>query len=405
MLVYVDTERSVRIFSSDDPERKPVQVGAVLKTTFEVRLESNALLSEAELEEIQDVAERLRIAAGTQKRLDALRFPEITRQVLSYYTTIADELEKRLISSALRQAVRTIRRHDNAVGSKQRSDAPLADLDAVGKTMRWRLRTANEARSVGLYEQADALVNSVINETPSDFRGERWYDVAVAASPNFGRLITDVGKRRIYIAGCGRSGTWFALGMMATFEGVYITPEERHFGHFGVLAERPEPVHIVKRMHDAHRYLDTIPAQIDILYMLRDPRDVLTSRHGQTENYISLERWKEEMAALTRLLSINRGTTKVVRFEDLATAPTETQRKLADYFGLTVSHPATQFHRVYKPSAGALAAMHDIRPPDSNAVGRWRRNPDQVAFVRQVLPQILPIFAPIAQRFGYDLRE
>lgn len=47
--------------------------------------------------------------------------------------------------------------------------------------------------------------------------------------------------------------------------------------------------------------------------------------------------------------------------------------------------------------------MQGLRRPDPSAIGRWRRSPEQVAFVNEVLPRVKTHFGRLAVRFGYDL--
>lgn len=407
MLSFVDNRKALLIFRSEEQGAAGVgatKIGAIQKNTFEVVFEPDLQISAADRDEVREVCERLKLTRNSAARSSAWRFPELAREITEYYRLAADDIEKRLIATALDQALRSIRRHERSLRAAAVNEGTSLDLVDIQKRMIARLREAQAARSAGAIERANANVEAIVRDTPKELRGERWYDVAVARSSGFRETLErSREKRRIYIVGCGRSGTWFTLGMMSTFEGVYITPDERHFGHFAAIAERTEPVHVVKRMFDAHLDFDTAPDCIDILYVLRDPRDVMTSRHVDTERYISLQRWSDEMTALKRLLSSGRQSLKIVRFEDLATTPDKVQAELAGEFGLEVAHHANNFHRTYQPTAGAVAAMHSLRPPDPSTVGRWRRDSDQADFVNQMLPEIVKVFAPLGERFGYDL--
>jgi hypothetical protein len=409
MLTFIDTRKGLVIFRTDlqpRPKAQPQRMGFVSKRTFEVALEPGAELTRDEDSEVREVAERLRHVKSADVHAKVWRFLEFAREIAEHYRMTSDQLERRLIGKALEQALREVRRHDrnSRRESSIEADPVSIDVGAVTKRMRARVRAAQLARAKGDIGGAQAIVETIVRDTPEEARNERWYDSAVGRSKDFGHLLAKAAdKRRIYIVGCGRSGTWFALGMMSTFAGTYITPEERHFGHFAAILTRPEPVHVVKRMHSAHVDFQDVPACIDIVYLLRDPRDVLTSRHGQTENYISIKRWTDEMIALKRLLASSHPSVSVIRFEDLATMPDKVQARLSSELGLAVAHPATDFHRVYRPTPSALMAMHSLRPPDREAVGRWRRDPAQVAFIERLLPEITKTFAPIAERFGYDL--
>ncbi len=276
-------------------------------------------------------------------------------------------------------------------------------LEQAAKKMRALLRRAAALRAAGGPGTAAPLYDQVVAETPEPLRAQRWYDSAVGHSSGFAAQIASVPRQRVFIAGCGRSGTWFALGIMATFAGVLPVYQERHFGHFAMLLERPEPVHVVKRNHDARYALLEIPEEISLLYMVRDPRDVLTSSHLTTTNYISIERWEEETHSLQALLASGRRNLHVIRFEDLAQDAAATQARLAAALGLTSTLAANRFNEVFQPDARTREIMNGLRPPDPSVIGRWRRDPAQVDFVSTLNDRIRRQFGALAERYRYDL--
>jgi hypothetical protein len=264
-------------------------------------------------------------------------------------------------------------------------------------------RQARDAQAAGRRRRAAALWSRILSETPQDRRGEPYFEEAAAYTPDFGRILAANPRRRIYLAGCGRSGTWYAFGIMGTFAGTYLAPEERHFGHFATIAGKPQPVHVVKRIHYSHQFLPALPGPVGLLYVLRDPRDVLTSVHNGTKYYISLERWSLEMKALRTLLDAERPDMLTVRFEDLVLQPRQEQVRIAEAFGLEIAAEPTAFHQNFRVDEFVEKAMQGLRAPDPSVIGRWRRNTDHVEYIRRLMPAITDTFQPIADRFGYDL--
>lgn len=248
---------------------------------------------------------------------------------------------------------------------------------------------------------ARKLCDQVLAKTPAGLQSTNWYEEAIGHSSRFPAFLAQHPKKRIYIAGCGRSGTWLALGMMSTFCDTALRRQEAHFGHFATMTHRPESVHVVKRIHFAWEFLDQVPERIVLLYVIRDPRDVLTSVHRGTENYITIDRWENEMKALGNLLSNGRSNLVVVRYEDMVTDPVKHQQRLASLLELQPSRSPKRFFEGFEVDEAATEGMHGLRPPDANSIGRWRRNPRSVEYIASVQDRIAPWFDRIGRELGY----
>ena len=94
------------------------------------------------------------------------------------------------------------------------------------------------------------------------------------------KRLTDIDKtkafRRIYVMGCGRSGTWLLTGVMSTFNDVEVVAKELSVEHFG-LFQTNRSILILKRDSLAYQRIKEIPQQIEIVFIVRHPFDVLTS--------------------------------------------------------------------------------------------------------------------------------
>src|SRR4029078_13507365 len=84
--------------------------------------------------------------------------------------------------------------------------------------------------------------------------------------------------KRLYIMGCGRSGTWLLTAVMSTFKGVCVLSKEVPVDFFGRLTPT-RAVLILKRNSDAYQHIEQIPRRIGITYIVRHPYDVLTSNN------------------------------------------------------------------------------------------------------------------------------
>jgi hypothetical protein len=210
--------------------------------------------------------------------------------------------------------------------------------------------------------------------------------------------------QRIFVMGCGRSGTWLLLSLFSTFEDVTIIPEEVPVESFGVV--RPnKPVLVMKRDFRSYERIEQIPERIKIAWIVRHPFDVLTSQHPVTERkyHIQPYRWLGEMLALQYLVDSNRADTWIVRYEDLVTYPESVQTKLSQAFGLKILSTVDQIPSRFKASPMANAAMHGLRAIDSNSVHKYKNDPEKVAYLKTLLPRLGRTLEWVANEYSYNL--
>jgi hypothetical protein len=211
-------------------------------------------------------------------------------------------------------------------------------------------------------------------------------------------------RTRIFIMGCGRSGTWLLTGIMATFNDVFLLAREGPVQQFAEI-KGEQSVHVAKRHFAAFRQADVIPPEIGILAIIRHPFDVLTSHHPafETKYHILPRRWLGEMEALRWLMETRRPKTMIVRYEDLVVDPDQVQKSIADFFGLGIRISAREYQRVFRPPDDAREAMHGLRQPDVNSVGRWRNDPADRDHIGAILPDIQPMLGWVSTQFGYNV--
>jgi hypothetical protein len=176
-------------------------------------------------------------------------------------------------------------------------------------------------------------------------------------------------RNPIFIAGCARSGTTLLLNLMSCFENSFVVPKETHFDFFlGV--DLPDGPIVAKRNKTTHETLPTLPAEIQLVYMVRHPLDTLTSYHPKfpaKKYYVSEQRWRQEYYAL-RSLRIDQPNRTIVyvRYCDLVTTPDAVQRFLAESLGLKIS-------RLFSQSGRMIFGDSVNRYESSPSVGRYVR--------------------------------
>lgn len=210
--------------------------------------------------------------------------------------------------------------------------------------------------------------------------------------------------RRLYVMGCGRSGTWLLTALFATFADVDIVASELPVTDFARLAT-DRRVLILKRHDNAYQTVEKIPPSIGIAMIVRHPFAVLTSHNPTTRRkyHIDPDRWLGEMLALQYLVDTKRRETTIVRYEDLVADPEATQALLGNQFGLTVQHAAGDVHKVFNASPEAISAMHGLRPIDAGSVESYRQSAEKMSYLRSIRPRLGRLLDWVSGEYGYDI--
>jgi hypothetical protein len=206
--------------------------------------------------------------------------------------------------------------------------------------------------------------------------------------------------RRIHIVGCARSGTTMLHLAMACFANALLSEDESGI-NYPYLRKRVSLAlrfgwrpgtrwYITKRGVNWARPDNVVQLiqrvqfeQIGLIHLVRDPRDVMLSRHsGQDQPYVSPEDWYESIVSADRIwAALNNYSRKVtIRYEDLVCHPERTEADLMRAFGLhrnpnafSIDRVADNFERlVFRFEAHQLEALNGLRNMDRNSVGKWR---------------------------------
>ena len=117
-----------------------------------------------------------------------------------------------------------------------------------------------------------------------------------------------------------------------------------------------------------------------VINMIRDPRDVVVSRHARAPSkyWVHLGVWKQRRGAAKRLADSPRVIT--VRYEDLVTDPDRVQRELERRMPCLERTAAfSEFHRQATPSERAIEALGGVRPIETSSIGNWRQHRSRLA--------------------------
>ena len=288
---------------------------------------------------------------------------------------------------------------------QQRVATHSEPLEAGPFQLTWQ--TAPETRSCCLAIRLSGSGQLSLADCTFEPTDGPWDPVAALAS------LADTGQTRIFIAGCPRSGTTLLLNMMRCFEDAHVDLVERTVKHFTLL-DRPEHTIVLKRTGDCWKYIATVPPSIDILYLVRNPFDVLTSKHplDPKEYFVDFDYWLNEFRAYQQLQSAreNAGRLLILRYEDLVSQPARVQQLIQNTWNLTPAADNVGFDRVDtlahddQPSR-FQAALGGVRPPDTASVEKWRHDPRKRQHIIELIRQHPRELAAFLDTFGYSQHD
>ncbi len=202
---------------------------------------------------------------------------------------------------------------------------------------------------------------------------------------------------KIFIAGCGRSGTTLTRDLFNCFEDTFVLVEglygEAPVSRFASLT-RPESHLVIKRTGECWQTLAALPDDVELLYCVRHPFDTLTSTHPLSKQWrrfhIDTDRWKSEYLAL-RALRTRQPQRRifVLRYEALTQNPDSSQEKIAAHFGLI---PTQRF------SANMLGIQISAA-----SIEKWKREREFVAYLETISFRYRLLMREFCDEFGYEL--
>lgn len=175
-----------------------------------------------------------------------------------------------------------------------------------------------------------------------------------------------------------------------------------------VLSKRSWPPTLLVASRDADNSYDMdaellrAHTGIKIIWMLRNPLDILTSYHPDKPDKFympplkvlkSLElyqRFRHEPQVLS------------VRYEELVSNPGAVQARIADAFQVEPLRDFTEGYKHFPRFVQNVRAMHSIRPIDAGSVQKWKSNPRYRDYLQQTLAEH-PVLIFVARECGYEI--
>jgi hypothetical protein len=238
--------------------------------------------------------------------------------------------------------------------------------------------------------------------------------------------------RGIYIQGCARSGNTLIRELCGSafrsVELVKLTKDtaECSLAHLVELLRQPAagvtqngkpagpppptaasaPVRVASRNYENSLAMDRellrANPEVKVLWMLRDPRDILTSIHANQPDkyYVPPDRLIKSLQLYLQFK--DEPQVLAVRYEELVGNPDAMQTRISQAFGLAESRKFVEAYKFFPRFHENVRAMHSIRPIDTNSVQKWRSNPAHQKHLQEILaghPEILAL----SRDCGYDL--
>lgn len=189
--------------------------------------------------------------------------------------------------------------------------------------------------------------------------------------------------QRILICGAARQGNTLLMNLLGTgFRHVRILSGEQ-VPERG--ASRPGRMLVGKRPGSIVGIRQLVKEwDLGIIFTIRDPRDVVTSRHTDGEYWRRPGQWAERAGLVRQYREHPRAM--VVRFERLIRQPEQVQEEIGQKFHLSPWRPFSECHQHFDGAdAEGIHAMHGARPFDRSRIGHWCETDEKRRLVADAL--------------------
>lgn len=171
---------------------------------------------------------------------------------------------------------------------------------------------------------------------------------------------------------------------------------DKHHDHemrFNLVSAEDGQILITKRPKDT-MYMPRIindDKEVYVIYVMRDPRDVVVSRHGKDKSmyYSNIRLWRQMHAYARQMYGHERFLE--IRYEDFVRDPDATQNMIAERFPwLEKVHNFSEYHEYARVSEKSITAMHSVRPIAPTSVGVWTQHPGRIKAQQMIHGSLSP---------------
>lgn len=205
---------------------------------------------------------------------------------------------------------------------------------------------------------------------------------------------------RIHIVGCSRSGTTMLAYALLAFNNTHLFDRETNAHAWPSMKETLEFLQMHVKNSEKQFYITKRNAGwwkpdhiqptaklirkkgIFVINIVRDPRDVLSSKHPLAKNqfYVGRDLWLDSFLATEYLENSLEGYPRhiTMRYEDVVQKHEEIEKELLEKVGLELSPGIAGMNRlkdcveIKDVSGNMVKYMHKLRNFDANSIGTWR---------------------------------
>ncbi len=188
--------------------------------------------------------------------------------------------------------------------------------------------------------------------------------------------------------------------LMRCYSDVYVMNREEYALRFPYLLIKEKYI-VTKHPLDFKNFSKIIATYTDpfFIFLLRDPRDVIISKHYKNQDtYLSTyPTWEEAIQAYEHLEYDKK---LLVRYENLITQPALVQTQISTKLDLDAIRNFEQFYRNVSKGHQDIKSLGEARPLDSNNAGKFKR-PEHFERIKQQLQQF-PTMHEYLVKYGYE---
>lgn len=198
--------------------------------------------------------------------------------------------------------------------------------------------------------------------------------------------------KRVHITGCPRSGTTLMTELMRI--GFQFDDFCQHEQSIFTQPEGHPDLFLSKKPSDIKRIRPLLKADLNLftIYMVRDPRSVITSMHKNFPGkyFCNFRIWNDCDKVARTLLDHPRFLQ--IRYEDLVQDPDRIQDQIQAKFPFLIKmHSFTEYRKMAKPSKDAHMALGGVREISSEKISTWKKFLPRVMYEISANPEMIKI--------------
>jgi hypothetical protein len=226
-------------------------------------------------------------------------------------------------------------------------------------------------------------------------------------------IINKANIKRVYIIGCSRSGTTMLHYAMIAFKNTILFDKETNIWSRPSISEvidiykekcyQKYSTFYVSKRHaewwqdkELYKSIEYISRyRVYVINIIRDPRDVLSSRHPYDKKRYYVEPWMWEMSIkasdfLMKKLEYYKYKL-TIKYEDVVLNPKVIEETLIKNLGLELRDNINSWHNLKDnlEKSGLdhkmIPYMHKLRNFDRGSIGKWKNNEESKKYLDNLL--------------------